>query len=131
MIHLEAVADAPRSGPAAAAASADPNAALAEGQEKTLYADSIESLVRNEIQRTKIEMANEVIDAGRCAALRWACWGGRAMAAVLEGRMAARRLRRSNAARACARGQVMQLVTWRDTPARCAPAAPPTLLTQL
>ena len=29
------------------------------------YADSIESLVRNTIQKTKIDMANEVIDAGR------------------------------------------------------------------
>lgn len=29
------------------------------------YADSIESLVRNNIQKTKIDMANEVIDAGR------------------------------------------------------------------
>lgn len=37
---------------------------------QVLYADSIESLVRNEIQKTKIEMANEVIDAGRQAA-----WG--------------------------------------------------------
>ena len=30
-----------------------------------LYADSIESLVRNKIQKIKIDMANEVIDAGR------------------------------------------------------------------
>ncbi len=29
------------------------------------YADSIESLVRNNIQKMKIDMANEVIDAGR------------------------------------------------------------------
>ncbi len=29
------------------------------------YADSIESLVRNSIQQMKIDMANEVIDAGR------------------------------------------------------------------
>ena len=29
------------------------------------YADSIESLVRNKIQKIKIDMANEVIDAGR------------------------------------------------------------------
>ena len=34
-----------------------------EGQ--PLYADSIESLVRNKIQAMKIDMANEVIDAGR------------------------------------------------------------------
>ena len=32
---------------------------------KRKYADSIESLVRNNIQKTKIDMANEVIDAGR------------------------------------------------------------------
>jgi hypothetical protein len=29
------------------------------------FADSIESLVRNNIQKMKIDMANEVIDAGR------------------------------------------------------------------
>ena len=29
------------------------------------YADSIESLVRNNIQKIKTDMANEVIDAGR------------------------------------------------------------------
>ena len=32
---------------------------------KRQYADSIESLVRNNIQKMKIDMANEVIDAGR------------------------------------------------------------------
>ena len=32
---------------------------------KRRYADSIESLVRNNIQKMKIDMANEVIDAGR------------------------------------------------------------------
>ena len=32
---------------------------------KRRYADSIESLVRNNIQKIKIDMANEVIDAGR------------------------------------------------------------------
>lgn len=37
--------------------------ATPEGQ--ALYADSIESLVRNKIQAMKIDMANEVIDAGR------------------------------------------------------------------
>ena len=37
--------------------------ATPEGQ--PLYADSIESLVRNKIQAMKIDMANEVIDAGR------------------------------------------------------------------
>ena len=31
----------------------------------SMYADSIESLVRNKIQKIKIDMANEVIDAGR------------------------------------------------------------------
>ena len=30
-----------------------------------MFADSIESLVRNKIQKIKIDMANEVIDAGR------------------------------------------------------------------
>ena len=34
-------------------------------QRKRQYADSIESLVRNNIQKMKIDMANEVIDAGR------------------------------------------------------------------
>jgi superfamily II DNA or RNA helicase len=32
---------------------------------RRLYGDSIESVMRNQIQRMKIEMANEVIDAGR------------------------------------------------------------------
>jgi SWI/SNF-related matrix-associated actin-dependent regulator of chromatin subfamily A protein 2/4 len=63
VIHLEAVADAPRG--AAAPPPSDPTAAAAAAAGRELYADSIESLVRNEIQRTKIEMANEVIDAGR------------------------------------------------------------------
>ena len=36
-----------------------------EGKARQLYADSIESLVRNNIQKLKIDMANEVIDAGR------------------------------------------------------------------
>lgn len=41
-------------------------AAALEGQgEGRRYADSVESLVRNNIQRAKIDMANEVIDAGR------------------------------------------------------------------
>lgn len=35
------------------------------GPSQRKYADSIESLVRNKIQKTKIDMANEVIDAGR------------------------------------------------------------------
>ncbi len=35
------------------------------GSVKAGYADSIESLVRNNIQKMKIDMANEVIDAGR------------------------------------------------------------------
>lgn len=30
-----------------------------------LYGDSIESLIRNYIQKTKIDMASEIIDAGR------------------------------------------------------------------
>lgn len=37
----------------------------APGASSLKYADSIESLVRNNIQKTKIDMANEVIDAGR------------------------------------------------------------------
>jgi hypothetical protein len=36
-----------------------------EGDKKHLYADSIESLMRNMIQKVKIDMASEVIDAGR------------------------------------------------------------------
>lgn len=36
-----------------------------EGGEKLVYGDSIESIVRNQIQTRKIAMANEVIDAGR------------------------------------------------------------------
>ena len=40
------------------------NAPTAGGSSRK-YADSIESLVRNNIQKTKIDMANEVIDAGR------------------------------------------------------------------
>lgn len=32
---------------------------------KARYLDSIESLVRNNIQKMKIDMANEIIDAGR------------------------------------------------------------------
>lgn len=85
MIHLEAVADAPRG---SLPPPSDPATAAAVAEGKKLYADSIESLVRNEIQRTKIEMANEVIDAGRCVACslpsgsallgdgRVMCWGG-------------------------------------------------------
>lgn len=38
-------------------------ARVAPSQRK--YAESIESLMRNSIQKTKIDMANEVIDAGR------------------------------------------------------------------
>lgn len=36
-----------------------------KGAAERKYADSIESLVRNTIQKLKIDMANEVIDAGR------------------------------------------------------------------
>lgn len=36
-----------------------------EDVSKKRYADSIESLIRNTIQQMKIDMANEVIDAGR------------------------------------------------------------------
>jgi SWI/SNF-related matrix-associated actin-dependent regulator of chromatin subfamily A protein 2/4 len=39
--------------------------AVAGNGEKLVYGDSIESIVRNQIQTRKIAMANEVIDAGR------------------------------------------------------------------
>ena len=59
----------------------DPVAAAAVAAGQRLYADSIESLVRNQIQRTKIEMANEVIDAGRwvggqAGRWQWDVWAG-------------------------------------------------------
>lgn len=60
VFHLEAVADAPD------VPAPSQTAAALEGQgEGRRYADSVESLVRNNIQRAKIDMANEVIDAGR------------------------------------------------------------------
>jgi hypothetical protein len=76
VIHLEAVADPvvqiQGSHTAAAAAAggggAGPSGADGQGGSSsgsTLYADSIESLLRNVIQKNKIEMAHEVIDAGR------------------------------------------------------------------
>ena len=37
----------------------------AGSEQSRRYADSVESLVRNNIQKAKIDMANEVIDAGR------------------------------------------------------------------
>jgi len=39
--------------------------AVEQQPSRRLYGDSIESVMRNQIQRMKIEMANEVIDAGR------------------------------------------------------------------
>jgi SWI/SNF-related matrix-associated actin-dependent regulator of chromatin subfamily A protein 2/4 len=43
-----------------------PSPLLGQNQEyRKMWSDSIESLVRNQIQRIKIEMANEIIDAGR------------------------------------------------------------------
>lgn len=77
VIHLEAVADPVvkpqhQSGPAVAAAGegagpsgVDGQGGSSSGSGGTLYADSIESLLRNVIQKNKIEMAHEVIDAGR------------------------------------------------------------------
>ncbi|DBA85268.1 TPA: hypothetical protein ACH3X2_005964 [Trebouxia sp. C0005] len=58
VIHFEAVADAPDD------SMYDAQAAYSTAR-KRRYADSIESLVRNNIQKMKIDMANEVIDAGR------------------------------------------------------------------
>ena len=40
-------------------------ALVPQAEPRAGYADSIESLVRNNIQKMKIDMANEVIDAGR------------------------------------------------------------------
>ncbi|KAK9785522.1 hypothetical protein WJX73_005391 [Symbiochloris irregularis] len=57
--HFEAVADAPDQ-PLQGA-----KQAAGEDTRAQRYADSIESLVRNNIQKAKIDMANEVIDAGR------------------------------------------------------------------
>ncbi|CAK0787464.1 hypothetical protein CVIRNUC_010684 [Coccomyxa viridis] len=56
VIHFEAVVDADK-----------PGTSQQEQQDGQVarYADSIESLVRNNIQKMKIDMANEVIDAGR------------------------------------------------------------------
>lgn len=67
VFHLEAVADAPGSVPMRDGPGTEEGAGTgANGEEsKRLYADSIESIVRGQIQRMKIEMANEVIDAGR------------------------------------------------------------------
>lgn len=50
--------------PASLAASGVQTAGEAD-QAVQRYADSVESLVRNNIQKAKIDMANEVIDAGR------------------------------------------------------------------
>ena len=91
VFHLESVSDAAqlveevavgKEGEGGAAATADGvnggGAAAADGAPAAptpppapdaprarLYGDSVESVVRNQIQRIKIEMANEVIDAGR------------------------------------------------------------------
>ena len=78
VIHLEAVADPVAKPPAVAVPAAGGGAGQSgvDGQPGsssgsggggggTLYADSIESLLRNVIQKNKIEMAHEVIDAGR------------------------------------------------------------------
>ncbi|BDA42833.1 ATP-dependent helicase BRM [Coccomyxa sp. Obi] len=57
VIHLEAVAD-----PELPTQHPSENGQV---ERRAGYADSIESLVRNNIQKMKIDMANEVIDAGR------------------------------------------------------------------
>lgn len=53
------------SGVEPAPAPALPSAEPAPAVHRKLYGDSIESVMRNQIQKMKIEMANEVIDAGR------------------------------------------------------------------
>jgi SWI/SNF-related matrix-associated actin-dependent regulator of chromatin subfamily A protein 2/4 len=61
VIHLESVADpAPPGQPYG-----QPWVNSDREQRGQLYADSIESLMRNVIQKGKVEMAAEVIDAGR------------------------------------------------------------------
>lgn len=87
VLHLEAVADPPaqsqsfppdsyqprRSGPMPGAPPAadgssqlpqDPQQQQQQAGQQVMFADSIESLMRNVIQKQKIDMANEVIDAG-------------------------------------------------------------------
>jgi SWI/SNF-related matrix-associated actin-dependent regulator of chromatin subfamily A protein 2/4 len=90
VLHLEAVADPadqtqcfpppcyqprrsgpmlPAAGPAAAVAGVEGAAQPQQDQQQQteqpiMFADSIESLMRNVIQKQKIDMANEVIDAG-------------------------------------------------------------------
>eukprot|EP00891_Asterochloris_glomerata_P009938 jgi/Astpho2/9938/e_gw1.00152.85.1_t len=56
VFHLEMVRDAPRESRKRKAGSQP---------EQRMFKDSIESLLRNEIQQHKIDMANEIIDAGR------------------------------------------------------------------
>lgn len=64
VFHLEAVTDAAQ--PAAAAGNIPEQQQNTTIQPQTrLYGDSIESIVRGQIQKSKIEMANEIIDAGR------------------------------------------------------------------
>ncbi|KAG1660651.1 hypothetical protein FOA52_008011 [Chlamydomonas sp. UWO 241] len=69
VIHLEAIADqveADKGTTAAAAVMREQHRRAAEpGGTRMLYKDSVESLTRNVIQKQKIDMANEVIDAGR------------------------------------------------------------------
>lgn len=92
MFHLEAISDpaecfpppvyqprrgdvAPAAGAAGAAAAVTGNGQQSSGivppdssddqLQPSMFADSIESLMRNIIQKQKIDMANEVIDAGR------------------------------------------------------------------
>jgi SWI/SNF-related matrix-associated actin-dependent regulator of chromatin subfamily A protein 2/4 len=61
-MFMESVPEAP---PEAIAAAQPPLSERGSAPPDKLYADSIESLIRNTIQKMKIDMANEVIDAGR------------------------------------------------------------------
>jgi len=58
VFHLEAVTDSYGS-------NGIPESETIRDTTRTLYGDSIESIVRNQIQTRKIAMANEIIDAGR------------------------------------------------------------------
>lgn len=59
MIHFETVVE-PLDRVVAAQRDA---AAIRPGHQQ--YVESVESLIRNNIQRAKIDMANEIIDAGK------------------------------------------------------------------
>lgn len=67
VFHLEAVTDAPPQMETQNGGSGDNGGNISGGAmvRRQYYGDSIESIVRGQIQQLKIEMANEVIDAGR------------------------------------------------------------------